>query len=123
MKTGESFGIGGIWENWKEPRSSEWIRTFAVITTDANELVGEIHDRIPLILAPKDYLRWLGEEPDPRDLMKPFPSEPMRMLVCVSKTGLLLSGKHPARCNRHRRQDSSNPRLCQSDPRFVCMMP
>ena len=79
MKTGESFGIGGIWENWKEPRSSEWIRTFAVITTDANELVGEIHDRIPLILAPKDYLRWLGEEPDPRDLMKPFPSEPMRM--------------------------------------------
>ena len=79
MKDGSPFGIGGIWENWKEPRSGEWIRTFAVITTDANQLVAEIHDRMPLILDPKDYLRWLGEEPDPRDLMKPFPSEPMRM--------------------------------------------
>ena len=58
---------------------SDWIRTFAVITTDANQLVAEIHDRMPLILAPKDYLRWLGEETDPRDLMKPFPSEAMRM--------------------------------------------
>jgi putative SOS response-associated peptidase YedK len=79
MKTGEPFGIAGIWENWKEPRSGEWIRTFAVITTDANQLVAGIHDRMPLILAPKDYLGWLGEEPDPRDLMKPFPSEPIRM--------------------------------------------
>jgi putative SOS response-associated peptidase YedK len=34
---------------------------------------------MPLILAPADYERWLGEEPDPRDLMKPFPAELMRM--------------------------------------------
>src|SRR6516165_3613108 len=52
-----------------------WIRTFAIITTDANELVATIHDRMPLILAPSDYLRWLGAEPDPRDLMRPFPSD------------------------------------------------
>src|ERR1019366_8519149 len=47
--------------------------------TDANELVAEIHDRMPLIVAPGDYARWLSDEPDPRDLMRPFPSEPMRM--------------------------------------------
>jgi putative SOS response-associated peptidase YedK len=34
-------------------------------------LVTDIHDRIPVILAPADYDRWLGEEPDLRDLMKP----------------------------------------------------
>jgi putative SOS response-associated peptidase YedK len=73
------FGIGGVWENWKEPRTGEWIRTFAIITTDANELVADIHDRMPLILAPQDYIRWLGEEAEPRDLMQPFPAEPMRM--------------------------------------------
>jgi putative SOS response-associated peptidase YedK len=50
-----------------------------VITTDANELVGDIHDRMPTILAPKDYTRWLSDEPDPRDLMHPFPSGLMRM--------------------------------------------
>ena len=79
MKDGQPFVIGGIWENWKDPPSGEWIRTFAVITTDANEMVGEIHDRMPLILAPGDYTRWLGDEPDPNDLIRPYRSAPMRM--------------------------------------------
>ena len=65
--------------NWRDPSSGEWVRTFAIITTDANELVAEIHDRMPLILAPADYSRWLSDEPDPGDLMRPFPAEPMRM--------------------------------------------
>ncbi len=50
-----------------------------MITTDANELVAQIHNRMPLIIAPRDYVRWLSEEPDPRELMVPFPAEPMRM--------------------------------------------
>ena len=50
-----------------------------VITIDANELVSEIHDRMPAILAPGDYTRWLGAEPDPRELMRPFPAGLMRM--------------------------------------------
>jgi putative SOS response-associated peptidase YedK len=79
MKDGSPFGLAGIWENWKEPTSGEWIRTFAIITTDSNELVADIHDRMPVILPPGDFGRWLGEEPDPRDLMRPFPAEPMRM--------------------------------------------
>jgi putative SOS response-associated peptidase YedK len=79
MKDGRPFGIGGRWENWKDPTSGEWIRTFAIITTDANELVAEIHDRRPLILASIDYVRWLSDEPDPHDSMRPFPAEPMRM--------------------------------------------
>ena len=35
-----------------------------------------IHDRMPVILAQDDYARWLGDEPDPRDLMRPFPAGP-----------------------------------------------
>jgi putative SOS response-associated peptidase YedK len=73
VPTASPFGIGGLWENWKEPTSGKWIRTFAIITTDANELVAEIHDRMPLIIAPPNYERWLGDEPDPHDLMRPFP--------------------------------------------------
>jgi putative SOS response-associated peptidase YedK len=68
-----------IWENWRNPAIGEWIRTFAIITTDANSMVADIHDRMPLILAPEGYARWLGDEPDPADLMRPFPSELMRM--------------------------------------------
>jgi hypothetical protein len=47
MKDGAPFGIAGIWENWKEPASGGWIRTFAIITTDANELVASIHADAP----------------------------------------------------------------------------
>jgi putative SOS response-associated peptidase YedK len=79
MKDGSPFGIAGLWENWRDPTSGEWMRTFAIITTDANELVAEIHVRMPLIFAPTDYTRWLSDEPDPGDLMRPFPAEPMRM--------------------------------------------
>jgi putative SOS response-associated peptidase YedK len=51
-------------------RSAALNRIFAVITTDANELVAEIHDRMPLILASGDYTRWLSDEPDPRSSLR-----------------------------------------------------
>jgi putative SOS response-associated peptidase YedK len=68
-----------LWENWKATASGEWIRTFAVITTDANELVAVIHDLMPLIVPRENYTRWFCGEPDPRDLMRPFPADPMRL--------------------------------------------
>ena len=76
---GGPFDLGGLWENWRDLTSGEWTRTFAIITTDANELVADIHNRMPLILAPADYVRWLSDEPDPSDLLRPSPAEPMRM--------------------------------------------
>src|SRR5215218_3713408 len=47
MKDRSPFGLAGLWENWKDPATGEWVRTFAVITTNANALVGTIHDRMP----------------------------------------------------------------------------
>jgi putative SOS response-associated peptidase YedK len=71
------FGVAGLWENWKDPVIGEWVRTFAILTTPANDLVAQIHDRMPAILKPNDYERWLGLERDPHDLLVPFPSEPL----------------------------------------------
>jgi putative SOS response-associated peptidase YedK len=79
MRDGSPFGIAGLWDNWKDPTSGDWHRTFAIITVPANELVGPIHDRMPAILQREDYGRWLGPEPDPRDALRPFPSELLRM--------------------------------------------
>ena len=55
------------------------MRTFCIITTAANDLVIRIHDRMPAILRPEDYARWLGEEEPPAALLAPFPPEPMTM--------------------------------------------
>jgi putative SOS response-associated peptidase YedK len=46
MKDGSPFGLAGLWENWRNPTTGEWERTFAIITVPSNELVGQIHHRI-----------------------------------------------------------------------------
>lgn len=78
MKDRSVFAVAGIWENWKSP-SGEDVRTFAVITCEANEMVAEIHDRMPVIIAKEDYERWLSSEPNPSDLLRPYPAELMTM--------------------------------------------
>jgi putative SOS response-associated peptidase YedK len=42
MKDGSPFGIAGLWKNWKDPATDQWLRTFAIITVPANELVAMI---------------------------------------------------------------------------------
>ena len=79
MKDGAPFGLAGLWENWQDPASGAWLRTFCIVTTRANALVRPIHSRMPVILAPRDYERWLADEDDPRELLRPYPAEPMTM--------------------------------------------
>jgi putative SOS response-associated peptidase YedK len=74
----EPFTLAGLWENWKNPDTGEWERTFTIVTTDANELVGELHDRMPVIIAPADRERWL-KGPNPQELLKPYSATEMTM--------------------------------------------
>lgn len=74
----QPFGLAGIWENWMDPATGEWIRSCAVITTEANELVAPIHDRMPVIVDQADYGKWLGETPAESSeltaLLRPYPA-------------------------------------------------
>jgi putative SOS response-associated peptidase YedK len=80
MRTGEPFALGGIWESWRLPETGEIVRTFCIVTTPANAMIEAIHDRMPAIVPPDAYDRWLSPvEPDPRDLLVPYPSEAMTM--------------------------------------------
>jgi putative SOS response-associated peptidase YedK len=74
IKNESQFCLAGLWEKWQ--RGDEVLETFTVITTTANELVAEIHDkkRMPVIVSPENYDRWLRSTEDVRDLLKPFPS-------------------------------------------------
>lgn len=81
LKSGEILGFAGLWDAWKDPANGEWLQTFAIITTTANELTSAVHDRMPVILNPRDYDRWLarGEvERLPTDLLRPFDAEAMQ---------------------------------------------
>jgi putative SOS response-associated peptidase YedK len=78
MADGAPFALAGIWEGWRHPETDDIVRTFCIITTAANEMLADFHDRMPVILAPESYDRWLAPvEPDPRDLLVPYPAAPM----------------------------------------------
>ena len=62
LRTGALFAFAGLWERW-QPETGEPVLTFTIITTLANKLVSEVHERMPAIIAPADYQRWLTGSP------------------------------------------------------------
>ena len=62
-----------------------------IITTEANELVANVHDRMPVILGPDDYAPWLGEEPATPDrlktMLRPYPAERISMWPVDERIG------------------------------------
>jgi putative SOS response-associated peptidase YedK len=80
LKDQDVFGLAGLWEVWKNA-DGEILRTFTIITTDANDFMRPIHDRMPVILHRKDYEKWLAPDEVPADkllpLLKPFESSKM----------------------------------------------
>ena len=59
--------FAGLWETWEDEEGP--IETCAILTTDANELTKEVHNRMPVILAGEDALAWV-EPGDDKDKMK-----------------------------------------------------
>ena len=74
--SGEMMAFAGIWENWRG-EGDEVVRTFAIVTTDANAPMRAIHDRMPVVLAPDDWAEWLEGE-DPAALLRPAPDDLLR---------------------------------------------
>src|SRR6516225_9672999 len=83
MKDGRPFSFAGLWEGWKDPESGEWRRTCTIITGEPNELVAQIHPRMPVILPEKHHAAWLGkiENGNLKELLVPYPADQMRMWV------------------------------------------
>ncbi len=78
MKDSSPFAFAGIWDRWQS--SDRLITSCAIITTTANELLSEIHHRMPVILDSTSYDLWLNEDcrsADLKDLLVPFPAQEM----------------------------------------------
>lgn len=71
------FALAGLWEGWRIPETGNWLRTFTVLTTRANETIAPLHDRMPVILAPEDHDRWLDAAAPADDLLRPYPADKM----------------------------------------------
>ncbi len=80
MKDHKPFAFAGLWDLWHAPDGSE-VYSCTIITTEPNDLLKQIHNRMPVILPPSAYPSWLEPtEQDPASLAKwltPFPADKM----------------------------------------------
>lgn len=80
MNDRKPFAFAGLWDEWRSPDGGE-VRTCTIITTEPNELMSTLHNRMPVILNQKDYAEWLDPAPRTPDsllhLIQPFPVDRM----------------------------------------------
>lgn len=69
LKDGEPFAMAGLWDAWKSPVGAELL-TFSIITTSANDMVRNIHNRMPVILQAAHYDGWLDPEFKQTDVLQ-----------------------------------------------------
>lgn len=78
-KSGDPLALAGIWGSWRDPETpeSEPLRTCAIITTEPNQLMAELHNRMPVLLPPDVWTEWLdpanSEVEELDDLLAPAP--------------------------------------------------
>lgn len=79
LRSDRPFAFAGLWEHWQGPE--EELQSCALVTTEANDLMRPIHDRMPVILPEADYARWLDPSLDEPEsllpLLRSYPSEAM----------------------------------------------
>ena len=78
LKSREPFGLAGLWDTWRKPDGKR-VESFTIITTEPNELMRPVHNRMPVILRPEDEEQWLDASrtsfAQARSLLKPIPAE------------------------------------------------
>jgi putative SOS response-associated peptidase YedK len=70
MADGSAFAFAGLWERWR--RKGQAIESCTILTTDANERVAALHDRMPVILTPHEYELWLDPAVQEPERLKPL---------------------------------------------------
>jgi putative SOS response-associated peptidase YedK len=82
LKGDEPLAFAGLWDRWRSADKKTELESFSIITTGANEVTSPMHARMPVILMPRDYARWLSREDGgrpPVDLLRPYESERMHV--------------------------------------------
>jgi putative SOS response-associated peptidase YedK len=80
MEDGSLFAFAGIWDCWRSGQG-ESMESCAIVTTAANHLLRDVHDRMPLILSPESYTQWLSSpasELEKANLWRPFSAQRMK---------------------------------------------
>src|ERR1700722_8921186 len=90
MASGENMVMAGLWAKWKSPTGEE-VLSCTILTCAPNNVMAELHNRMPVILGEGDWPKWLSEEPASEDellaLLKPCPDEWLKIWPVDKKVG------------------------------------
>jgi putative SOS response-associated peptidase YedK len=90
MADHEEMVMAGLWAKWKSPKG-EQVLSCTIITCDPNHLMGELHNRMPVILDETDWPKWLGEEPATENellaMLKPCRGEALKIWAVDKMVG------------------------------------
>ena len=75
---GMALSIAGVWDEWRDPETSESVLSCTLIVTDANDFTRRIHDRMPILLERQDHDAWLAGKAGV-ELLRPAPNDLLRM--------------------------------------------
>jgi putative SOS response-associated peptidase YedK len=71
-RDGQPITFAGLWSNWRDKEAGNNLLSCTMVITEPNEIVAEVHDRMPVILEAKDFEQWeCGDTKDVAELMKP----------------------------------------------------
>jgi putative SOS response-associated peptidase YedK len=91
MEDGGHMVMAGLWSSWKNPTSGEKVLSCTILTCGPNEIMAELHDRMPVILGEGDWPLWLGEEEATHEqlleMLKPCPDEWIKVWPVDNKVG------------------------------------
>lgn len=76
------FAFAGLWSQWKNEDGTQIYESFTILTTTPNAKVGQLHDRMPVILEKEHEKLWLDGDVPPAELLQlciPYPQEEMKM--------------------------------------------
>lgn len=82
---GRPLAFAGIYENWMSPNGSE-METAAILTTSANALISAIHERMPVMVEPRDFSTWLSPETAHNEverLMRPLDDDALELVEII----------------------------------------
>jgi putative SOS response-associated peptidase YedK len=75
--------MAGLWAKWKDSKSGDQIESCTILTCGPNNVIRELHNRMPVILSELDWSKWLGEEPAAEEellaMLKPCPDESLKI--------------------------------------------
>lgn len=87
LRSGLPFGFAGLWDRWRD-EDGQWLQTCTVLTTEPNDLVAPVHDRMPVIVPQNAHERWLDPSSDRgslKELFAPFPSDLMESVAVSTR--------------------------------------